>query len=198
MTACRNIVAINYNWAMINRPRIPWLVTTCSVLKEKDETYHDSLCEEQRATLASFLSWAVNGGVCSAEENSACPTNFSMVTAAMSTAHCPQAARCRRAVRILQGNVCAQFSIALVTSLSQQVSQALLSKHTPLATDVYQFSSRISGISYLFTQNLKTFKNNLRIWLTNKFKRQTEWHNNLSHGFCSVLTPPDPRRFGLM
>lgn len=143
MTACRNIVGINYNSAMINRPRIPWLVITCSVIKEKDETYRDSLCEEMRITLTSFLSWAVNGGLCSPDENSACPTNFSMVTAVMSTQHCPHAARCQRAVQILQGNVCAQFSIALVTSLSQQVSQALLSKHvtayeTPLATDLYQ------------------------------------------------------------
>lgn len=53
---------------------------------------------------------------------------------------CP---RCQRAVRILRGNVCAQFSVASLASLSQQVSQALLSKHitsyeTPLANDVYQ------------------------------------------------------------
>lgn len=154
MTACRNIVAINYNSAMINPPRIPWLVITCSVIKEKDETYRESLCEEKRITLTSFLSWAVNGGLCSPDENSACPTNFSMVTAVMSTQHCPQAARCHGAVQILHGNVCAQLVVCHKRFHKRcylNTSQ-LTKRPSPLS---YVNSCRISWISYSFIQNFK-------------------------------------------
>lgn len=150
MTACRNIVAMNYNWAMINRPHTPWLVVTRSVIKEKD------------VTLASFLSWAVNGGVCSAEENSACPTNFSMATAVMSTQHCPQAARGVSERSRSCEATCARSSVSRWLEVCHNTfherrylnASQLTKRPSPLT---YINSCRISWISYPFIQNFKNF-----------------------------------------